>query len=104
MKYFCIGDQDAVTGFRLAGVEAREAKTPAEAKAAFKLATSMPEAGIVIITERIAEMIREDVDSFLYTASFPLVIEIPDRQGPGPYRSNIADIVKMAVGIKGYEK
>jgi len=104
MKYFCIGDQDTVTGFRLAGVWAQEAKTPEEAKAAFRLATSTPEAGIVIITEKIARMIRKDVDSFLYTGGFPLVIEIPDRQGPSPYRKNIVDIVRMAVGIKGYEK
>lgn len=100
MKYFCIGDEDTVIGFRLAGVDGRVVKTSAGAKEAFKVAVSMPDVGIVIITERISGLIREETDKFLYTAEVPLIIEIPDRLGPSPDRKPLIDIVRRAVGIK----
>jgi len=100
MKYYCIGDQDTVTGFKLAGVEGMVAKTLAGAKEAFKVATSTPDVGIILITEKAADLIRHNVDKFLYTAEFPLIMEIPDRQGPGPRHKRIVDIVRQAVGIR----
>lgn len=100
MRYFCIGDEDTVTGFKLAGVEGMVAKTLAGAREAFKIATSTRDVGIVVVTEKVADLIREEVDKFLYSAEFPLIMEIPDRQGPSLKRKHIVEIVRQAVGIK----
>jgi V/A-type H+-transporting ATPase subunit F len=100
MKYFCIGDEDTVTGFRLAGVQGRAVATTAETREAFLSVTAMPQVGMVIITERLAASIREDVDKFLSASDFPFVLEIPDRNGPAPGRKNMMNVVQQAVGIK----
>jgi len=54
MRYFVIGDEDAVLGFGLVGVQGQAASTPEEAQRAFGLALQDKEVGIVIITERAA--------------------------------------------------
>ena len=40
MGYFVIGDDETVTGFRLAGVEGRAARTPPETREALKVAAA----------------------------------------------------------------
>ena len=100
MKYFCIGDEDTVTGFRLAGVQGRVVTTTAQARDAFLSVKAMPDVGIVIITERLAASIRQDVDKFLSKSDFPFVIEVPDRNGPAPDRKNMLNVVQQAVGVK----
>ncbi len=100
MKFFVIGDEDTVLGFKLVGVEGRIVKTISESKEAFKIATATPEVGIIIITEKIAGQIKAEVEKYIYEINLPLVIEIPDWEGPLPGRKSIAELVKSAVGIK----
>jgi vacuolar-type H+-ATPase subunit F/Vma7 len=45
-------------------------------------------------------MIREAVDSYLFTESFPLIVEIPDRSGRDLNRPGIKELVNRAIGIK----
>ena len=100
MKYSIIGDEDTVLGFGIVGVPGKVAANPDEAKRAFKAILQEKNIGIIIITERIADMIRPMVDKFLFTASFPLVVEIPDRNGSKPGRPGIKEMVNIAIGIK----
>lgn len=100
MKFFVIGDEDTVLGFRLVGVQGRAVKTALESREALKVATSTPDVGIIIITERIAQHIREDVDKYIYETTTPLVIEIPDREGPLPERKTVPELIREAVGIR----
>ena len=100
MNLFCIGDENTVLGFGLVGVEGRVVKTERQAREAFKVATSTPDVGIIIITERIAERLREEVNKSIYELNFPLVIEIPDMQGPLPERKSILQLVRTAVGVR----
>ncbi|HEX40661.1 MAG TPA: Vacuolar H+transporting two-sector ATPase F subunit, partial [Phycisphaerales bacterium] len=58
------------------------------------------EVAIIIITERVAEMIRSTVDKYLFTVSFPLIVEIPDRHGPRPGRPTIKEMVNIAIGVR----
>ena len=62
----------------------RTAGNPEEADSAFSEALASPEIGIILITERIAELIRPRVDRYLFTEDFPLIVEIPDRRGKTP--------------------
>jgi len=100
MKYSIIGDEDTVLGFEMVGVPGRVVRDPAEAQRAFHAALEDKETGIVIITERIADMIRPLVDRYLFTVSFPLIVEIPDGKGRPPGRPGIRELTNAAIGIR----
>ena len=100
MKYSIIGDEDTVLGFGIVGVSGKIATNPDEAQRAFQAILEDREIGIIIITERISDMIRPTIDKFLFTASFPLVVEIPDRNGSKPGRPGIREMVNAAIGLK----
>jgi V/A-type H+-transporting ATPase subunit F len=100
MNYFVIGDEDTVLGFGLVGVKGITVQKQEEAKEAFETALADKDTGIVIITERIAELIRPLVDKYLFTERFPLIVEIPDREGPVAGKLKLREMVNAAIGIK----
>jgi V/A-type H+-transporting ATPase subunit F len=100
MKYFIIGDEDSVLGFGLVGVQGQVAQSPPEAQAALNSALQDKEVGIVLITERVAELIRPLVDGYVFTSNFPLIVEIPDRLGPVSGKPGIREMVNAAIGIE----
>lgn len=95
-----IGDEDSVLGFGLVGIQGRAVVNAEEAEQAFKSCLEDHDIGIVVITERIAELIRSLVDQYLFTKDFPLIVEIPDRQGGLSGRLSIRELVNEAIGIK----
>jgi V/A-type H+-transporting ATPase subunit F len=99
MKFYVIGDSDTVLGFQLVGLEGEEVRSPEEAQEALKKAFQIEGLGIIIITERIASTIRNLVDQYVYKATFPLIIEIPDREGPVEGRKSIRELIRAAVGV-----
>jgi V/A-type H+-transporting ATPase subunit F len=99
MHYFVIGDEFTVLGFSLAGVKGQSVASLEEAQSAFSRAMEDPETGIIIITERIADLIRSRVDELLFSEQFPLVLEIPDRLGPIEDRATLRELVQQAIGI-----
>jgi len=100
MRYFIIGDEDAVLGFGLVGVEGRDVQNTEQAQEAFTTALEQSDIGIIIITERVADLIRPQVDRFIFTRNFPLIVEIPDRLGPLEGKPGIREMVNQAIGIK----
>ncbi len=100
MKYFIIGDEDTVLGFELAGVSGIAVETSDDTDKAFTSALQDRENGIIIITENAASMIRERVDSLLFTAAFPLIVEIPGSEGQNKDRKDLRTLVNEAIGIK----
>ena len=77
MQYYIIGDEDTVLGFGMVGVKGQVVHNEVEAEDAFNHALESGDIGIIIITERIAELIRGTVDRFIFTRKFPLIVEIP---------------------------
>ena len=100
MQFYVIADENTVTGFKLVGLEGEVVETADEAREALSKAFSSPDIGIVVITERIAASISEEVEEFMFGHSFPLIIEIPDRTGPMEGRVSIRQMVRSAVGVK----
>ncbi len=100
MKFYVIGDEDTVLGFSYAGVKGTVVETQLEAETAFEKAFKNPNIGIIIITERSAELIRKRVDNEKINAQRPLVVEIPDREGPMPGRKSILELIREAIGIR----
>lgn len=100
MKYSVIGDEDTVLGFGIVGVLGKIATNEEETRRAFQELLEDQDVSIIIITERLADKIRTVVDQYLLTQSFPLIVEIPDRQGRLPGRPGIKEMVNAAIGIK----
>ena len=99
MNFFVIGDRETVLGFRFVGVEGTIATLRVEALAALEQAVERKDVGVVLVTEKVAAEIRDEVDARLYGFGFPLVLEIPDSSGPAPDRPKIEEVVRKAVGI-----
>jgi V/A-type H+/Na+-transporting ATPase subunit F len=100
VKYFVIGDEDTVLGFGMVGVDGRVASSVGEAETAFDEAIADSGVGILVVTERAAELIRPRVDRLLFSDHFPLIVEIPDRLGRMAGRPTIRETVNAAIGIK----
>jgi V/A-type H+/Na+-transporting ATPase subunit F len=100
MKYYVIGDEDTVLGFGMVGVQGQTTANSEETEAAFEDALKDHDIGIIIITEGAADMIRPQVDRFLFSEQFPLIVEIPDRKGRKPGRPGLRQMVNEAIGIK----
>ena len=58
-----------------------------------------PGVGVVLITERVAQEIRDEVDAIRREGRPPLVLEIPDLQGPVPGGQSLLDRIRALMGI-----
>jgi V/A-type H+-transporting ATPase subunit F len=99
VEYFVIGDEDTVLGFRYAGVRGRAVRTPDEARTALADRIAAGDAGIVIVTDEVAAAIHDDVNRLRFEARIPLVVQVPGPGGPAPGRSDLAAVIREAIGV-----
>ena len=99
MKFFVIGDEETVQGFRLAGVEGEAVQGTDQAQNCLDRAMQTKGIGVILITERVAQSIRAEVDRHVYKTSLPLILEIPDAQGTAEGRGGVRELIRSAVGI-----
>lgn len=99
MKLYCIGDEDTVRGFRLAGVEGEAVVTAAEAMNALQKATAKTDLAVIAITDDIAERIQAQLDQIRFARERPLILEIPGATGRVRARKGLRQLVQEAVGI-----
>ncbi|MBN1916368.1 MAG: V-type ATP synthase subunit F [Verrucomicrobia bacterium] len=95
-----LGDEDTVLGFRLAGIRGTVAERGEGLAEQFRQLVNDEQVQVVFITERLAAGIRQLVDAYRMRATFPVVVEIPDGQGPMPGRRAIADLIREAIGFQ----
>lgn len=100
MQFFVIGDENTVTGFRMIGLKGEVVKSEDETREALEEVFASEDIGIIIITERVAAEVQEEIDEYLFGHDFPLIIQIPDREGPIEGRVSIRDMVNAAIGVK----
>lgn len=100
MEFFVIGDNDTVIGFSLAGINGRSVDNSREGLMALNEAVESGRIGIVLITERVAQEIRPEIENIIINRNLPLLVEIPDIGGPLEDKITISDLVKSAIGIK----
>jgi V/A-type H+/Na+-transporting ATPase subunit F len=100
MKILVIGNQEAVLGFSLAGVQGEVAETVEETNQALDKALSSTEIGIVLVTQDVSRLIQSRMDLLQRRSTIPLVVEIPGPEGVRPDQPSLSDVVLRAIGVK----
>lgn len=99
MRVCVIGDEDAVVGFRFAGVEGTTVRNAEEAGRALARCVERGDA-VLIIPEHVAEWIRADIDRIRFGAALPLIVEVPGREGPIAEGPSLFRLIRETVGIR----
>jgi V/A-type H+-transporting ATPase subunit F len=100
LAYYVVGDEDTVLGFRYAGVPGEVVTNTEEARKAFGQAVAERRARVLILTDVIAETIRDEVNAVRATSAWPLVVEIPGPTGPMPGKRTLLQLIQEAVGVR----
>lgn len=98
MTFFCIADKASSLGFRLAGIETREVSSRSDALEALKVALGAEEAGILLVTEKAASFLRDELNNLMYRNQKPLILELPSR-GEIAKRRSVGDYLKDLIGV-----
>jgi V/A-type H+/Na+-transporting ATPase subunit F len=96
MKIFVIADPQTVLAFALAGIKGRAVHSADEVAPALR-SIDRKEVGLLLITETLAENHRETIEQMLLERTGPLIVEIPDTQGPNPARIKASERVASLV-------
>jgi V/A-type H+-transporting ATPase subunit F len=101
MKSFVISDnRDTWVGMRLAGIEGVIIHSREEVIEVMKAAVIDPEIGIIILTEKIVNLAKEEIMDYKLKRKKPLIIEIPDRHGTTRGQDVITHYIRESVGIR----
>lgn len=104
MSYCIIGESELVLGFSLVGIKGIEVHSHSEALQAFLQATGQGSGAyepmkVLIITEPVAHMLEEEVNTWQMSGSYPLIVEIPSLQGPVEGKKSLTDAIREAIGV-----
>lgn len=100
MKVLVISGQDAVWGFALAGMRGQIVTTAEELHQALDTATADKDIGIVLVTEDVADLARQRMDTLKIRSAVPLVVEIPGPGGPSPDQPSLGEVIRRTIGVK----
>ncbi|BED91833.1 MAG: V-type ATP synthase subunit F [Candidatus Improbicoccus pseudotrichonymphae] len=96
MRFFLISDnRDTLLGLRFAGIKGKLAKTEVEVK---DIINNVDEQVLVIvITEKLADKMRDWINNFKISRSKPLIVAIPDRHGSGAMGKLLIEYIREAI-------
>ena len=101
MKVYLISDNhDTLVGMRLAGIEGVVVSGYEEASKAMAAALERPDAAILAVTEKVAELLPETIQRLREHGELPIVVEIPDRHGTKRSPDFLTKYVRDAIGVK----
>lgn len=101
MKMFVVSDNiDTLTGMRLAGVEGVVVHERDEVIAEIDKVLLDKQIGVLLITEKLGQLIPNKISDLKLNYQIPLVVEIPDRHGTGRTADSITKYVREAIGLK----
>jgi V/A-type H+-transporting ATPase subunit F len=100
MKSFLISDnKDTWVGMKLAGIDGTIVHTREEVLYAVRNAMKDDEIGLLILTEKAVDQVREEFMELKLKCKKPLLIEIPDRHGSSRPDNMITNYIRDSVGI-----
>lgn len=97
-KIYIIGDMHTVTAFRLSGVEGVISET-GNAPARLEEIVKKGDAGVVVITNELAEDIQKRIKEINLDSLSPVVIEIPGIDDTKGLRRSVVGYIAEALGI-----
>ncbi len=101
MRAFIISDNtDSLVGMKIAGIKGIVVHTKEEALKGLAYIREQQDIEIIIITERAAELIPEEVEKIRLSKGSPLLVEIQDRHGSLRGSDYIAKYMKESIGLK----
>jgi V/A-type H+-transporting ATPase subunit F len=101
MKMFLISDNlDTKIGMRLAGIEGVVVHEKDEVLDMLTKALKDIDIGIILITEKLADLVQNELYRMKLAYQTPLIIEIPDRHGSKKAVDAITHYVREAIGLK----
>lgn len=101
MKMFLISDNiDTLIGMRLAGVKGIILHERKKIINAFEDIFKNQEIQIVLITERLADIVHDIILDIRLNRKYPLIVEIPDRHGANKPPDSILKFIEESMGIK----
>lgn len=90
---------DSQMGMRLAGIEGVVLHEHDEILTALKSYLHNPEIAVVLLTEKVAACITDELQELKQTVSSPLLVVIPDRHGSADLTAALSRYLEQAVGI-----
>lgn len=93
-KIVVIGDEDAVFGLSLIGLEGHAVTSIEQARQAMEKALSDPSTALILLTENLSEARPKSMDE-----SGALVVEIPS-QGPSKPSMALETRINQALGVR----
>lgn len=101
MRSFLISDnKDTLVAMRLAGIDGVILHERQEVLDQLDACIRDTELGIVILTERIFELIEEEATEMKKKLRTPLIVEIPDRFGSRRAADFLSSSIGASMGIK----
>lgn len=101
MKTFLISDNvDSLVGLKIAGIKGSVVHTREEVLKVLEDLLKDNKVSTIIVTEKIAELIPEELNKIKLSKLLPLVVEIPDRHGSKKGEDHLLNYVKEAIGLK----
>lgn len=101
MKAYLISDNlDTQVGMRLAGIKGIIVHERAEVEKELNEAMSDKDIGIILITEKLASLVNDEITRLKLNMDIPLIIVIPDRHGTNRGKDSITRYVKESIGLK----
>jgi V/A-type H+-transporting ATPase subunit F len=101
MKSFLISDnRDTLVGMRLAGISGVIVHEKQELLELIKKLMADEEIGIIIVTEKIVDLAKEEILHLKLKQARPLIIEIPDRHGSSRGKDTVTNYIRESVGIR----
>ena len=101
MRFFLISDNiDTQIGLRLAGIKGVVVHERDEVLKVLDEVLKDKSIGVVLMTQKIAQLIPDEIRDLKLNASLPLVFVIPDRHGWSGERNFITRYIEEAIGVK----
>jgi vacuolar-type H+-ATPase subunit F/Vma7 len=94
-----IGDADTAAAFGIAGVVVRTPSSQGEAAAIFKDALEDTTTAVLVITERFATALVDEINQHRQRGSVPFVIEIPENLSGEFGGRSLMESIRSAIGI-----
>jgi vacuolar-type H+-ATPase subunit F/Vma7 len=96
---FVIGDENAVFGFGLLGIEGQAVHSAAEAHTTLESVLARTGMEIVFVTDEWTQALRGELDRLRATLPSPLIVEIPGSR-PSGTRPSLRTLIQQALGVQ----